>query len=78
MEFVGKVYNCGKNLSPLPWTWGSTSKSSSFGSISDVVGGAAATGFGHSSTVERLYAWEKKLFEEVKVIILPCLNFKIS
>ncbi|KAF9622817.1 hypothetical protein IFM89_034052, partial [Coptis chinensis] len=70
---TGKIYNSGKNLSPLPWTWRSNSKTSSGGfgrlceetGLSDVVSGGVATS-SHCSTVERLYAWEKKLFEEVK------------
>ncbi|PIA57375.1 hypothetical protein AQUCO_00600246v1 [Aquilegia coerulea] len=67
---TGKVYNCGKNLSPLTWSWGSKSKSSEFGRVDEMVvshyvGGEAATS-SHCSTIERLYAWEKKLFEEVK------------
>ncbi|KAL5706459.1 Protein ALTERED PHOSPHATE STARVATION RESPONSE 1 [Ranunculus cassubicifolius] len=68
---TGKVYNCSKNLSPTAWTWRSNSKSSSFGRlgkemfVSDVIVGDVAT-TSHSSTLERLYAWEKKLFEEVK------------
>ncbi|KAF6170806.1 hypothetical protein GIB67_015758 [Kingdonia uniflora] len=68
-----KVYNCGKSLSPLTWTWGSTSKSSSsYGSMShemfcaDAGGVEGAVHSRHCLTVEKLYAWEKKLFEEVK------------
>ncbi|XP_043709295.1 protein ALTERED PHOSPHATE STARVATION RESPONSE 1 [Telopea speciosissima] len=67
---TGKVYNCGKSLSPL-WTRGSNSKSSGLGRLEAEVitvngGGGALLTSSHSSTVERLYAWEKKLFEEVK------------
>ncbi|KAJ4966227.1 hypothetical protein NE237_018076 [Protea cynaroides] len=67
---TGKVYNCGKNLTPL-WTWGSNSKSGGFGrSEEEMIGVNGGSGdlltLSHSSTVERLYAWEKKLFEEVK------------
>lgn len=32
----------------------------------------------HSSTVEKLYAWEKKLFLEVKVRVVPSLLFNFS
>lgn len=32
----------------------------------------------HSSTVEKLYAWEKKLFLEVKVRVVPSLLFYFS
>lgn len=69
------MYNCSKNLSPTAWAWRSNSKSSSFGRLgkemfaSDVIVSGVATS-SHSSTLERLYAWEKKLFEEVKVILL--------
>ena len=37
--------------------------------VTDIAGGGIISGSGsHCSTVERLYAWEKKLFQEVKVI----------
>ncbi|KAJ8764303.1 hypothetical protein K2173_006043 [Erythroxylum novogranatense] len=69
----GKVYNYGCNLtSPSLWTWGSSSpKLNGFGKmgegiiISNVAGGNIANS-SHCSTVERLYAWEKKLFQEAK------------
>lgn len=32
----------------------------------------------HSSTVEKLYAWEKKLFLEVKVRVVPSLVYNFS
>jgi hypothetical protein len=32
----------------------------------------------HSSTVEKLYAWEKKLFLEVKVRVVLSLRFNFS
>ncbi|XP_044470376.1 protein ALTERED PHOSPHATE STARVATION RESPONSE 1-like [Mangifera indica] len=62
----GKVYNYGFSLSPTLWTWGSSPKFDTFGSClrEQVVGNNG--GVGHSSTIERLYAWEKKLYEEVK------------
>ena len=36
--------------------------------------GNAINGVSHGSTVERLYAWEKKLFHEVKVL---CSNLSL-
>ncbi|XP_052195657.1 protein ALTERED PHOSPHATE STARVATION RESPONSE 1 isoform X2 [Diospyros lotus] len=59
----GKVYGYGKSLSPLLRTWGSCQKLDGFGS--NVSGGDAING-SHCSTVDRLYAWEKKLYLEVK------------
>ncbi|KAJ0097501.1 hypothetical protein Patl1_29111 [Pistacia atlantica] len=62
----GKVYNYGFSLSPTLWTWGSSPKSHAFGNcLRDQVVGNKGVG-GHSSTIEKLYAWEKKLYEEVK------------
>lgn len=54
----GKMYNnyeCNLN----PWAWGSNPK---LGIKGDMLGAGC-----HSSTIERLYAWEKKLSQEVKV-----------
>ncbi|KAK9286036.1 hypothetical protein L1049_025239 [Liquidambar formosana] len=67
----GKVYNCGRSLSPLSWTWSSSPKLNGFGKLGDeVIGCDVASGAvissSHCSTVERLYAWEKKLYMEVK------------
>ncbi|CAL1361130.1 unnamed protein product [Linum trigynum] len=68
----GKVYNYGCNLaSPASWTWSSSTKLNGFGKMGDEMSicsniGDEKKGFSHCSTVERLYAWEKKLFEEVK------------
>ncbi|KAI3886259.1 hypothetical protein MKX03_007979 [Papaver bracteatum] len=68
----GKVYNYGRNFSPLMWTWGSNSKSSGFGRLDEEIIAGSNAGNGsflttsHCSTVERLYVWEKKLFQEVK------------
>nr|GEY85561.1 nitrate regulatory gene2 protein-like [Tanacetum cinerariifolium] len=69
----GKVHGYGKNLSPLFSSWSSTPKLNMFGKygceetlgVSAVDGGLIAGS--HCSTVERLYAWEKKLYQEVKV-----------
>lgn len=71
---TGKDYGYGKSSSPLSWTWGSGSaKWNAFGKLcEDPIGNAgqvAADGNAtHCSTVERLYAWEKKLCQEVKVL----------
>ncbi|CAN6698812.1 unnamed protein product [Malus baccata var. baccata] len=73
----GKVYDHGCNLSPSLWTWGSSSqKFGGFGKmgcdemvLNQVGGGVGDEGVAnssHCSTVERLYAWEKKLYQEVK------------
>lgn len=35
--------------------------------VCDIAGGGGVLGNSHCSTVERLCAWEKKLFHEVKV-----------
>lgn len=69
---LGKDFGYGKSSSPLLWTWGSGSaKWNAFGKFcEDPIGNAgqvAADGNAtHCSTVERLYAWEKKLCQEVK------------
>lgn len=69
---LGKDFGYGKSSSPLLWTWGSGSaKWNAFGKFcEDPIGNAgqvAADGnTTHCSTVERLYAWEKKLCQEVK------------
>lgn len=69
----GKVYSCGKSSNPLWCPWVSNSKLNGFGRlceemvVTDIAGGGIISGSGsHCSTVERLYAWEKKLFQEVK------------
>ncbi|KAJ9172665.1 hypothetical protein P3X46_015879 [Hevea brasiliensis] len=62
----GKVYDHGCNLtSPSLWTWGSSPKMNGFGKMGEEIVGSTV-GISHCSTVERLYAWEKKLFQEVK------------
>ncbi|PIN00931.1 hypothetical protein CDL12_26562 [Handroanthus impetiginosus] len=70
---LGKDYGYGKNSSPLLWTWGSgNAKWNAFGKFCEDPmgnngGSVAADGNPtHCSTVERLYAWEKKLYQEVK------------
>ncbi|XP_071913629.1 protein ALTERED PHOSPHATE STARVATION RESPONSE 1-like [Coffea arabica] len=72
----GRVYGSGRNLNPLLWTWNSSPKwNGGFGRcIEDSIGnvdvgggvGVSTTATSHCSTVERLYAWEKKLYQEVK------------
>ncbi|KAM0067797.1 hypothetical protein Hdeb2414_s0002g00065521 [Helianthus debilis subsp. tardiflorus] len=64
-----KVQGYGKNLSPLFGSWSSNQKLNVFGCNGmggvSAVGGSLGVG-SHCSTVERLYAWEKKLYQEVK------------
>ncbi|KAL1536868.1 protein ALTERED PHOSPHATE STARVATION RESPONSE 1-like [Salvia divinorum] len=69
---LGKDYGYGKSLTPLLWSWGSGSaKWNAFGKFcEDPIGNAGQVATNgnatHCSTIERLYAWEKKLFQEVK------------
>ncbi|KAI5438736.1 protein ALTERED PHOSPHATE STARVATION RESPONSE 1 [Lathyrus oleraceus] len=70
---ASKMYGNGWSLSPSMWAWGSSSpKLNGFGKLTQEVSVGsfrANNGVGnggHSSTVERLYAWEKKLYQEVK------------
>ncbi|KAG9129862.1 hypothetical protein Leryth_006992 [Lithospermum erythrorhizon] len=66
----GRINGSSKSFAPLLWTWGSSS--SKWNAFADqsmmgdtaIVGGPGFTS--HCSTVERLYAWEKKLYLEVK------------
>lgn len=67
----GKVYTHGCNLSPALWTWGLSPKSTSFSNFCGEMQGSGMAGGvvisdSHCSTVERLYAWEEKLYLEVK------------
>ncbi|XP_078440723.1 pyridoxal-phosphate-dependent serine hydroxymethyltransferase, putative (DUF632) [Wolffia australiana] len=71
----GKICGNGRSLSPLRWPWGWSSKASFHGGFERLGGeGSAAkseTLFvgdfpSHRSTVEKMYAWEKKLFLEAK------------
>ncbi|KAE8010644.1 hypothetical protein FH972_006998 [Carpinus fangiana] len=67
----GKVYNYGFNLSPSLWTWGLSPKSNGFRKFGEEmlgsgVAGGSVVSDSHCCTVERLFAWEKKLYEEVK------------
>ncbi|KAK4792522.1 hypothetical protein SAY86_022957 [Trapa natans] len=65
----GKVYDNGCNLSPSIWSLGCSSQG--WGSFNDdklrsnFSGGLSSNG-SHCFTAERLYAWEKKLYQEVK------------
>ncbi|CAA2983795.1 Hypothetical predicted protein [Olea europaea subsp. europaea] len=66
---LGKDYKYGKSLSHSLWTWGSTSAFRKYsvdpvGNSMDCVGIDGNTS--NCSTVEKLYAWEKKLYQEVK------------
>lgn len=78
---AGKVYNHGCNLStPSTWTWGSSPKLNGFGKmgcdemvlshLGSDIGGDGMVSCSHCSTVERLYAWEQRLYQEVKVNLL--------
>lgn len=74
LVLAGKVYNYGFNLSPSLWTWGLSPKSNGFRKFGEEmlgsgVAGGSFVGDSHCCTVERLFAWEKKLYEEVKVKI---------
>ncbi|XP_077246252.1 pyridoxal-phosphate-dependent serine hydroxymethyltransferase, putative (DUF632) [Tasmannia lanceolata] len=66
---TSKVYNHGRSLSPSLWAWGSNSKSgnfSGFGRLGESGSDIGVVNTSHCSTIERLYAWEKKLYQEVK------------
>ncbi|XVF15945.1 hypothetical protein REPUB_Repub09cG0199600 [Reevesia pubescens] len=67
----GKVYNYGCNLTtPTTWTWNWNQKMEGIGNLGeDRIGGNVNSNVlssSHCSTIERLYAWEKKLYQEVK------------
>ncbi|KAE9596568.1 hypothetical protein Lal_00007837 [Lupinus albus] len=71
----GKVLSYGWSLGPSLWAWGLSPKLNGFSKLVEgtphvSVGNFGANGFtngGHCSTVERLYAWEEKLYQEVKI-----------
>lgn len=75
MSLAGQVYSNGWSLSPSLRVWGSsTSKPDAFGKeiTATHMGNGCAAGnssTSHCSTVEKLYAWEKKLYQEVKVML---------
>jgi len=85
---AGKVLSYSKNLTPMGWTWGGAGGygkgSNGFtrfgrGDGGMVMGSGGGGGMlSHSSTVEKLYAWEKKLFLEVKVRVVLSLRFNFS
>ncbi|KAL2988265.1 hypothetical protein AAZX31_11G076500 [Glycine max] len=68
------LHSYGWSLSPSLWAWGSSPKLNGFGKLAEgtpvSVGGTFGVNgvgsVGHCSTVERLHAWEKKLYQEVK------------
>ncbi|XVF59805.1 hypothetical protein PTKIN_Ptkin07bG0305400 [Pterospermum kingtungense] len=63
----GKVYNYGCNLTtPTTWTWNWNSKMEGIGKLGEDRIGPNVVRSSHCSTIERLYAWEKKLYQEVK------------
>ncbi|KAL4376300.1 hypothetical protein GQ457_02G013620 [Hibiscus cannabinus] len=66
----GKVYNYGCNLTPTTWTWNWNQKMEGIAKpgeekMAENTSGSVLSS-SHCSTVERLYAWEKKLYQEVK------------
>lgn len=62
-----------KLMSPFSWSFGGSSRWNGIGRFCDdpmnksINGANGAKAASHCSTVERLYAWEKKLYLEVKV-----------
>ncbi|KAJ8499143.1 hypothetical protein OPV22_009695 [Ensete ventricosum] len=77
-DLAGKMHAYGKNLRHLHWSWISNSKATGgftrFGRCREQMGRGIGSGDGgvgsghmsHTSTMEKLYAWEKKLYLEVK------------
>ncbi|KAJ4714157.1 Protein of unknown function (DUF630) Protein of unknown function (DUF632) [Melia azedarach] len=70
---VNKIYSYGCTLNPTSWTWGSTpaprmnTHRVRIGQMDENnVSAGGIINDSHHCTVERLYAWEKKLFLEVK------------
>ncbi|XP_072965571.1 protein ALTERED PHOSPHATE STARVATION RESPONSE 1 [Typha angustifolia] len=64
---TGKVFSYGRSFNPLVWSRGSNTKTD--GLMVRGVGNGDGVGIlrmSHCSTVEKLYAWEKKLYLEVK------------
>ncbi|XP_022775437.1 nitrate regulatory gene2 protein-like [Durio zibethinus] len=66
----GNVYNYGCNPTPTTWTWNWNPKMEGIGTLGeDRIGGnvgGRVLSSSHCSSIERLYAWEKKLYQEVK------------
>lgn len=75
MSLAGQVYSNGWSLSPSLRVWGSNTKPNTFGKFNGEItttnmgNGCAGNSSSHCSTVEKLYAWEKKLYQEVKVML---------
>ncbi|XWS29182.1 hypothetical protein CRYUN_Cryun24cG0006600 [Craigia yunnanensis] len=69
-NFSAQSNNDGCNLTPTTWTWNWNPKMEGIGKLGeDRIGGnvgGTVLSSSHSSTIERLYAWEKKLYQEVK------------
>ncbi|KAJ1693076.1 hypothetical protein LUZ63_009774 [Rhynchospora breviuscula] len=64
---TGKMLGYGKNLNPMGFMWGSNSNSNLKPDVfTRYSNGGGTLGISHASTVEKLYAWEKKLYLEVK------------
>ncbi|KAL4582737.1 hypothetical protein LXL04_007296 [Taraxacum kok-saghyz] len=65
----GKNHGYGMNINPFFCSWNSSMRSMKFG-CDEMTGIGAVDGIhipgSHRSTVERLFEWEKKLFDEVK------------
>lgn len=69
-------YEC--NLNPTSfWTKGFAPKLNEYTNSAALVGGGNCIVGSHSSTIDRLYAWEKKLFQEVKVNLLLFFIVKV-
>ncbi|KAJ8642282.1 hypothetical protein MRB53_018976 [Persea americana] len=66
---ANKVHNCSKGWNPLLGSCGANSKlsgSSGVGKLGEEMKGGNVVNRSHRSTIESLYAWEKKLHKEVK------------
>lgn len=74
--FIGKINGYGKSLNPFFCSWNSSQRfnglmkfdCNGMTGIGTVDGVAIPDS--HGSTVERLYEWERKLYEDVKVMLL--------
>lgn len=73
---AGQIYSNGWSLSPSLRVWGSNTKpNDAFGKLNGEItatnmgNGCVGNSSSHCSTVEKLYAWEKKLYQEVKVML---------
>lgn len=71
------MHNCSKGWNPLLGSCGANSKlsgSSGVGKLGEEMKGGNVVNRSHRSTIESLYAWEKKLHKEVKVLLYLMLN----